>query len=81
MFRIYDYFNNLHVFEASIKNESLVGRLKSGLFTYAGGHIYFGNDAIKLRYDLIERENNLKLKENEIFDFYSEVISNVGQGK
>jgi len=52
----------------------LVGRLRSGLYTFVDGHIYFNNDVIKIRYDLIESENNQMYKENEIFDYYFDII-------
>lgn len=38
-----------------IKNKDLIGRLESGLFTFVDGHIYFGNNVIKIRYDLINQ--------------------------
>lgn len=40
----------------------------SGLFTYADGHIYFSNNGIKIRYDLIESNKGLNLDEKEVFD-------------
>jgi hypothetical protein len=36
-----------------IKDEERIGRLKSGLFSLIDGHMYFSNDLIKIRYDLI----------------------------
>jgi hypothetical protein len=73
--KIYDFTNDRLIYEHPIKNRLLSGILKSGLFTFADGHIYFNNNAIKVRYDLISNPNNRVFKENEVFDFYSDVIS------
>ena len=80
-FKMYDFQSNSIIYEAQITDKLLIGRLKSGLFTFADGHIYFNNNAIKIRYDLILAGNNQRLNENEIFDYYSEVISNLGDGR
>ena len=41
-----------------IKNEKLIGRLASGMYTFVDGHIYFSNKVIKIRYDLLEKPNS-----------------------
>lgn len=41
-------------FSIIIKSEALVGRLLSGLYTFVNGHIYFNNNVIKIRYDLLK---------------------------
>lgn len=38
------------------------------------GHIYYDNNVIKIRYDLILSENNQMFKENEIFDYYFNIF-------
>ena len=58
--------------DTSINNPMFTGRLKSGNYLLAGGHIYFSNNIIKIRYDcLIE---NSSYKEYEIFDYYPDVF-------
>ena len=57
-FKMYDFVNKKYIYEAQITDTLLIGRLKSGLFTFADGHIYFNNNAIKIRYDLILGGNN-----------------------
>ena len=42
------------LFEKIIYNKQLIGRLESGLYTLADGHIYHSNNVIKVRYDLID---------------------------
>lgn len=42
----------------------LIGRLKSNLYNFVEGHIYFINWVIKIRYDLIDKSNGGELKEN-----------------
>jgi hypothetical protein len=50
------------VYEATIDFPPLIGRLKSGLYTFADGHMYYNNNVIKIRYDLILSSNNQNLK-------------------
>lgn len=63
------------IFELEIKNPILIGRLKSGLYTFNDGHIYYNNNVIKIRYDLINSVNNQKYSEKEIFNFYHDIFS------
>ena len=58
--------------DTTIKNRMFTGRLKSGNYLLAGGHIYFSNNIIKIRYDYLA--GNSSLKEDEIFDYYPEVF-------
>ena len=51
-----------------LKNKDLIGRLLSGLYTFVDGHIYYNNNVIKIRYDLIKSVDSHRYKENEIFD-------------
>jgi len=39
-----------------VKNPDLIGRLKSNFYNLVGGHIYFNNNVIKIRYDLIDKQ-------------------------
>tara|TARA_B110000285_G_scaffold174888_1_gene196120 strand:+ start:1357 stop:1539 length:183 start_codon:yes stop_codon:yes gene_type:complete len=55
-------------------SSELIGRLKSNLYNLVGGHIYYNNNVIKIRYDMIDQEDNV-FPENQIFDNYSNVLS------
>jgi len=57
-----------------LKNKDLIGRLLSGLYTFVDGHIYYNNNVIKIRYDLIKSVDSHRYKENEIFDFYLNIF-------
>lgn len=64
-----------------IKNQEIIGRLKSNLYNFVGGHIYYNNKVIKIRYDLIEGAGGAKnknaildIEENQLFDAYSEIL-------
>ena len=46
------------VFQMNVVSEELIGRLKSNLYNLVGGHIYYNNNVIKIRYDMIELEDN-----------------------
>jgi len=37
-----------------VKSPEIIGRLKSNLYNFVGGHIYYNNKVIKIRYDLLE---------------------------
>ena len=39
--------------ESYLEFTPLIGRLESGLYTFVDGHIYYNNNCIKIRYDLI----------------------------
>ena len=70
--KILDYGNNKIIYENEVKDPGLVGRLKTGLYTLSNGHMYFNNNCIKIRYDILESmasHSNL-LKEHEVFDQY-----------
>lgn len=42
--------------------------------------MYYNNNVIKIRYDLILSEKNQNLKQNEIFDYYFEIF-NLSSGR
>ena len=63
------------MFDRIINHEPLIGRLKSGLYTFVDGHIYYNNNVIKLRYDLIHNtENPLSCNPNDTFDYYDDIF-------
>ena len=74
-FKIFDIEKGTTIYELQIENQLLIGRLKSGLYTFVGGHIYYNNNVIKIRYDLINRPDNGIFKENEMFDYYLNIFS------
>ena len=74
IFKIYDMVKMHEEFEITLKNEELIGRLLSGLYTFVDGHIYFNNNVIKIRYDLISTQNTVNLSEDGIFDRYSNIF-------
>ena len=59
-FTLYDVDKEKIMYQAPIKNSEIIGRLKSNLYSFADGHIYFGNKVIKIRYDLLGKHNELK---------------------
>lgn len=52
-FKIFDLIKQDMQFSIIIKDKELIGRLLSGLYTFVDGHIYFNNNVIKIRYDLL----------------------------
>mgnify|MGYP001401189499 CR=1 FL=1 len=60
-FKLFDLYTDSILIELNLENQNLIGRLKSGLFSFIDGHIYFSNDLIKIRYDLIySKQKNIK---------------------
>jgi hypothetical protein len=58
-----------------LKNMEVIGRLKSNLYEFVGGHIYYNNKVIKIRYDLLdEKQTMFDLEEEQVFDHYSDVL-------
>ena len=61
--KLFDTVKNEIIYEKRLKIEQLVGLLESGLYTLMDGHIYFSNDVIKIRYDLLDKQNGDKISE------------------
>ena len=57
-----------------IKTREIIGRLKSNLYNYTEGHIYYNNKVIKIRYDLISQRKGAQITENELFDHYDNIF-------
>ena len=45
------------------------------MYTFSDGHIYYSNNVIKVRYDLIESSGGLNIDEGEAFDQYTDIMS------
>ena len=58
-----------------VTNMEIIGRLKSNLYSFIDGHIYYNNKVIKVRYDLIENNNQGELGQDLMFDHYADVIT------
>jgi hypothetical protein len=69
---IYDIDKEKVMYYSQIKDREIIGRLKSNLYAFADGHIYFGNKVIKIRYDLLGKYK--ELKENMLFDSYDNIL-------
>ena len=69
-----DLDTSTELYHTRVNNEDLIGRLITGLYTLADGHMYYHNNVIKIRYDLIDKVNNLKYNEDDIFNFYEEIF-------
>lgn len=63
-FQVYCLDRMKIIYECILENQELIGRLCIGLHTFCGGHIYFGNTIIKIRYDLIESPNGYTYTED-----------------
>jgi hypothetical protein len=73
-FKVFDVDTLTVITDINLKDEERIGRLKSGLFSLIDGHMYFSNDLIKIRYDLIydSKRNQTFLNEEMLFDNYDD---------
>ena len=72
---IYDIDTEQTLYQLQVHDREIIGRLKSNLYNFVEGHIYYGNKVIKVRYDLIEKNKGENIPENQFFDHYSDIIS------
>ena len=49
-----------------VRNPEIIDLLLSGFYNLLGGHIYFANEIIKLRYDLLEKDQDLASNLSEV---------------
>ena len=73
-FCIYDLEDQKKIYDIPITSKEVIGRFTSGLFDVSNGHIYFGNNVIKIRYDLINSDKKMQFTQDEIFDDYYGII-------
>jgi hypothetical protein len=68
------------LYHGKVTNTTLIGRLISTLYSFVDGHIYYNNDVIKIRYDLLRGGKNVNdLDECEVFDFYQNILQLKGK--
>ena len=74
-FKIYNMNTQTIEAEIKLKNQELIGRLLSGLYTFVDGHIYFNNNVIKIRYDLLHPGCCGQFSsEEDLFDLYMNIF-------
>ena len=73
-FTLYSLKRDELILTISVRNQELIGRLKTNLYDFVGGHIYYNDKVIKVRYDLIDNLKGGELKENQLFDYYHNII-------
>ena len=71
---LYDIDTEKIIYKIKVENKEIIGRLKSNLYNFVDGHIYYGNKVIKIRYDQIKHEGS-EIPENHFFDHYSDILS------
>lgn len=69
-FKIFDLESQEIEFETIIYDKELSGRLESGMYTFVGGHYYYNNNVIKIRYDLILNNRNIQYAAEDILTTY-----------
>ena len=74
LIKIFDIQKGKMLIAFTTVNETILGRFISGLFKIVNGHFYFGNEVIKIRYDLIKNSHTQKLNELQIFDVYGNLF-------
>ena len=69
---IFDIDTEQIVFRSQIQDIELIGRLKSNLYNFVHGHIYYGSKVIKIRYDLIQK--NQEQTSQAVFKHYADIL-------
>lgn len=54
----------------------MIGRLKSGLYKAAAGHLYFGNNVIKIRYDILKNAKHGGITDSQAYDYLGDIFFN-----
>lgn len=72
---MYDLVKNKQILKVDLYNQKLIDRFESSSFTFEGGHIYFNNDVIKLRYDIIDKFGGDSFEEKDIFNEYENIFN------
>jgi hypothetical protein len=72
--KIYDKENDRVMWNGKVNNTELIGRLKSLFYELIDGHLYYNNKVIKIRYDLLQKNNIKELNEEEVFDYFENVF-------
>ena len=57
---LYDIVSEKVLYTMMIHSREIIGRLKSNLYNFVEGHIYYGNKVIKVRYDLLSKIQNIQ---------------------
>lgn len=73
-FKIFSLVSKKVELSIEITNPMLIGRLLSGLYTIVDGHMYFNNNVIKIRYDLIASAFSYRYSESDFFDYYFDIF-------
>lgn len=55
---LYDVETSKSLYHVTINDEELIGRMITSLYKFVGGHMYFGNNVIKMRYDQIDLDSS-----------------------
>lgn len=58
-FSIYEIDSEKVILQLQITNREIIGRMKSNLYIFTDGHIYYENKVIKIRYDLLEQHKEV----------------------
>ena len=72
--KIWDTNADKIIFENYIMNKSLIGIFQTSCFIYVGDHLYFNNNVIKIRTDLMVK-NNRNVPEEFLFCEYTNIIN------
>jgi len=67
------------IINTRIYDPMMIGRLESGHSNFINGHIYYENNVIKVRYDLLDKINSGELGVDKLFDPYYNILS-LGDG-
>ena len=71
---IFDIESEKVLHRIMIDCREIIGRLKSNLYNFTNGHIYYNNKVIKIRYDIIQSSKGAQISQTQLFDHYGDII-------
>ena len=80
VFKLYNLKGFKLLFEIKINCRKILSILNRDNLTITNGHIYYGNNVLKIRYDLITNVNSSQYSVSNMFDFYKNIID-IAPGK
>ena len=60
---LYNFEKEQIMVRIEVKSPEVIGRLKSNLYNFVGGHLYYANKVIKVRYDVLRNYKGGDIRE------------------
>lgn len=72
--KIYDTVSLQIILETQLTSKDFIGKLKSNIYSFQNGHIYFRDSVVKIRYDLIDKPEASSYTDTQFLDEYEHIL-------